>query len=338
MKRAVFAALLFIAAPTAFASIWGDVEVYATLSVDSTGKLISNGGGLYREKIALCMTGCGYEFKGLHQIRTSYGGYTMAQKSWRVTSQLYRGSLTVTAASGECYFAQNEGAYYLTAYATLAGPLPALPYELDRAAPELSSSACRPAKPVCPGDPSCPPTGTACGPETPPEECQLSPIILNLGRGAYELSDAHDPVEFDLNADGRRDRITWTARDAELAFLALDRNGNGVIDDGSELFGNAADANGFAALARFDLDADGAITPVDPVWPSLLLWTDADHDGLSDAGELQPLRQSSVRELGLQYHSTMRRDRAGNVYRYQALARDARGAEPYYDIFFAPVP
>src|SRR5215212_163113 len=70
-------------------------------------------------------------------------------------------------------------------------------------------------KPVCPGDPSCPPTGTSCLPEDP--DCQLSPIVLNLGYGGYQLTGLRNPVEFDLDADGKPDRIAWTAGEFPMA-------------------------------------------------------------------------------------------------------------------------
>jgi hypothetical protein len=64
------------------------------------------------------------------------------------------------------------------------------------------------------------------------------PLLINFS-GPYKLSDLDDPVVFDINATGQAKTIGWTARGSDEAFLAFDRNGNGQIDDGSELFGNA---------------------------------------------------------------------------------------------------
>ena len=60
------------------------------------------------------------------------------------------------------------------------------------------------------------------------------PLVFNLRKVRIELSGLDDPVSFDIDADGRRETISWTARNAGAAFLALDRNGNGMIDDGGE--------------------------------------------------------------------------------------------------------
>src|SRR3954468_47164 len=65
-----------------------------------------------------------------------------------------------------------------------------------------------------------------------------SPIVIDLNDGSYPLSGKTDPVAFDLDADGLPELATWTAPGSAVAFLALDRNGNGVIDSGNELFGN----------------------------------------------------------------------------------------------------
>jgi hypothetical protein len=195
-----------------------------------------------------------------------------------------------------------------------------------------------------------PPPVRYCNPELDPTyqpDC-MSPIVINLGQGGYELSGANDPVTFDINATGAPQRISWTARGAAMAFLALDRNGDGVINDGSELFGNhtplprgIAAANGFDALAQYDANSDGILDANDPIWSSLLLWTDLNHDGISQPAELASLSSSKVTAIGLHDHWTGRRDVFGNMYRYQSQVwmtnpgGQAR-ATPVYDIFFVP--
>ena len=134
-----------------------------------------------------------------------------------------------------------------------------------------------------------------------------------------------------------------------MAFLALDRNGNGKVDDGSELFGNhtplpggASAANGFDALAQYDANHDGIIDVNDPIWSSLLLWTDLNHDGISQGWEIVPLNQSSVMAISLDYHWTGRRDVSDNTFRYESHVRMENGqhgdVRPVYDIFFVPAP
>jgi uncharacterized repeat protein (TIGR02543 family) len=176
-----------------------------------------------------------------------------------------------------------------------------------------------------------------------------SPIIINLGNGPYQLSGRNEPVRFDIDANGTLDRIGWTAAGAPMAFLALDRNGNGTIDSGSELFGNhtpvpgGVAANGFDALAQYDANGDGVIDASDPIWPSLLRWTDLNHDGISQPSELALLSASAVTAISLDYHWTGRRDQSGNIFRYQSKVWiDSTGKHatprPVYDVYFIPAP
>jgi hypothetical protein len=136
------------------------------------------------------------------------------------------------------------------------------------------------------------------------------------------------------------------SKSLDVAFLALDRNKNGVIDNGAELFGNhtplrgvdGTAANGFQALQMFDDNQDGVLDKKDLVWWHLLLWTDRNHDGISQPDELVKLAKTSVIELDLDYHWTGRADRAGNRYEGEAIFRTTTGAKPYYDVYFVKAP
>ena len=170
---------------------------------------------------------------------------------------------------------------------------------------------------------------------------QCSPIVINLQPGRYALSGAADPVDFDIDANGSPDRITWTARGSAVAFLAFDRNGNTAIDNGAELFGTATllrsgarAPNGFEALKEFDTNADGVVDARDARWSALLLWTDANHDGVSQPSEQQRIAGSAVEAIETRYHSSGRRDPYGNLFRYQGLAHLAGSRTPIYDVFF----
>jgi hypothetical protein len=155
----------------------------------------------------------------------------------------------------------------------------------------------------------------------------------------------NDPVLFDINADGRPDVLGWTAPGTNEGFLALDRNGNGRIDSGVELFGNYTPmkngqraANGFVALAEFDDNHDGVIDGSDSIWPSLRLWVDANHDGVSEPGEILSLDDAGITSLRFDAHWTGRHDENGNVFRYQALYTRGHSVRPYYDIYFVTRP
>jgi hypothetical protein len=110
----------------------------------------------------------------------------------------------------------------------------------------------------------------------------ISPIVIDMGKDGFRFSSLDEGVRFDLDADGSLDTVAWVAMGSNEVFLALDRNLNGIIDDGSELFGNyteqpaSDDPNGYRALEVFDSplyggDEDGRITSRDAVYQSLIV-------------------------------------------------------------------
>lgn len=172
-----------------------------------------------------------------------------------------------------------------------------------------------------------------------------SPVILSLTDGRYELTAVDQGVEFDIDGGGTPDRIAWTAADSDEAFLALDRNGNGSIDSGLELFGDwtpqlpSGERNGFRALAVFDEPQNGGngnhrLDPHDSIYPDLVLWSDRDHDGRSSPGELISLAASGLESIDLDYRAARRKDRYGNEFRYKAATRWTSGPDrPAWDVF-----
>ena len=177
------------------------------------------------------------------------------------------------------------------------------------------------------------------------------PLIVDFGDHGYDLTSSAEGVSFDIDNDGVAEAISWTAAGAADAFLALDRNGNGSIDSGAELFGAATEQrasnkpNGFAALALFDEagrggNGDGVIDAQDDVWSSLLLWVDRSHDGVAQSDELARVSASGLNVLLLDVKEAQRRDRHGNRYLYRstALAEGGLRKVDVVDVFFVPEP
>ena len=185
--------------------------------------------------------------------------------------------------------------------------------------------------------------------EYPTAYVPSSPIVINLDDGPYRLTGAESPVTFDFYASGQMVRMGWTAADAAAAFLCLDRDASGSIENGTELFGNVTPLNdgtrarnGFDVLVELDTNRDLIIDDQDPIWSELVLWTDANHDAISQFDELMPIAESRVAAIGLDYHWNGRVDPSGNALRYQSKVWIGTGNErptprPVYDVFFVPV-
>jgi hypothetical protein len=159
-----------------------------------------------------------------------------------------------------------------------------------------------------------------------------TPLVLSFEGAAVTF--AHDAHAFDFRL-GMSVATDWPT--AATPWLALDRNGNGAIDDASELFGSASPlaaggvaSNGFQALADFDSNGDGRITPDDEVWSRLLVWSDRNGDRVSTRDELSPLDRFGIVSIDLGYARVPRCDDRGNCeverasFHYRASATDER--------------
>ena len=117
------------------------------------------------------------------------------------------------------------------------------------------------------------------------------PLIINLNGNIADLSD--QTFFFDLDGDGQEDEINRLAKGS--GFLALDKNGDGVINDGTELFG-AQSGDGFADLAAYDTDHNGFIDEGDEIWDKLKIWV-MDENGNQ---QLYTLKEKGVGAICLQ--------------------------------------
>ena len=157
------------------------------------------------------------------------------------------------------------------------------------------------------------------------------PLIFDRDGDGFDLTSAEDGVKFDIDGDGDLDEIAWTKAGSGDAWLALDRNGNGRIDNGAELFGNHTPAymdrrlltasDGFAALDLLQSPeygvsySDFQMDRRDALFGKLLLWTDINHNGISESDELQLAADAGLISVSTNSVERKRRDRYGNEFR-----------------------
>ena len=155
-------------------------------------------------------------------------------------------------------------------------------------------------------------------------------LVIDLDRDGIELIALEDSrVQFDLNVDGFAERTGWVQSDDGL--LALDVNGNGFIDDNTELFGDGTGhENGFQHLAELDSNADGQITAADDNFAQLLIWQDTDADGQSDAGELAAVSSYGIASIDLAAHEIVDQN-AGHLISHRSTAHFDDGSVTMID-------
>lgn len=226
---------------------------------------------------------------------------------------------------------------YCPAPTPTPSPTPEPPPECDPSLPsycwdvfctQIDPNDCNRCLPFHPGE---------CG--SPQAGCNCSPIIIDIDGDGFALTNASDGVEFDLNGDGVfQSRLGWTAPGSDDAWLVLDRNANGTIDSGEEMFGNytpqppATERHGFLALAEFDKaenggNSDGKINRQDGIFTSLRLWQDTNQNGVSESNELHRLRSLGLAAIDLDFATSRRVDQHGNRFKYRSRIRDINGVQ-----------
>ncbi len=140
---------------------------------------------------------------------------------------------------------------------------------------------------------------------------QGDPIVFDLDGDGVELTSYKDGARFDLMGEGRAVNTAFvTGGDA---FLALDRNGDGIINSGRELFGEQhGAANGFEELRKFDDNGDGRIDRQDAVFDALRLWRD-NGNGITEPGERISLADAGIESIRLDYRDVNQRAAGGNT-------------------------
>ncbi len=166
----------------------------------------------------------------------------------------------------------------------------------------------------------------------------LGPIVIDLDGDGVELTSfVNSTVRFDMDNDGLRERTGWAGADDGL--LAFDWNGDGRIDDASEIsfksliLGAQSDLEG---LAAFDDTGDGRIDADDAAYDHLAVWRDANQDGITDAGELRSLKAAGLTSISLASVKTGRQPgKEENVVFARTTASLADGsATAVEDVFF----
>ncbi|MEM7051509.1 MAG: hypothetical protein AAF604_17715 [Acidobacteriota bacterium] len=212
------------------------------------------------------------------------------------------------------------------------------------------------------GTPACECTGTCNqgnpGNGTPEQngdpECPNTPILIDMDGLGYRLTDVSNGALFDIDADGAVELVAWTDPASGDGWLFLDRNQNGRIDHGGELFGDSTALisgelaeHGFAALADLDTpflggNGDGIIDPSDERFYELGIWVDANHDGVSDKGETVDLWEAGILWIELDYVQQKSRDEHGNWFQYRGRVwvQQGLGVNPreIYDVILQVMP
>ncbi|MBZ5714129.1 calcium-binding protein [Nannocystis pusilla] len=219
-------------------------------------------------------------------------------------------------------------------------------YEAERNRVELRWGACVEEDECTPGE------SRSCGLD---EGIDMGCVADENGRGVWDIEDCNTPLvlsfgepiefapasvaaaDFDIRGGaGSCARADWPS--AATPWLALDRDGNGSIDGGRELFGSATRMssgtgphNGFDALAELDSDRDGKLTAADARWGELVLWADHDGDRRSTGWETLPLASFEIVEIDLGYTTRRECDARGNCglerarFVYRSMGQERSG-------------
>jgi len=172
-------------------------------------------------------------------------------------------------------------------------------------------------------------------------ERTISPIVLDLDGNGIATRSVADGTFFDYDGNGFAERTGWATSGDGL--LVRDLNGDGIINNGTELFGDRTllksgetAANGFYALADLDDNRDGRLDSHDAAWSELRIWQDRNSDGITDAGELTTLDELGIAGIATGFSNTATTDSQGNQHLQQGWYTKTDGSSGRAeDIWFA---
>ncbi|MCP4354393.1 MAG: hypothetical protein GY793_01930 [Proteobacteria bacterium] len=125
---------------------------------------------------------------------------------------------------------------------------------------------------------------------------RIDPLVLDLDGDGLELNSMDSGIRFDMDNDGFAENTSWVKADDGL--LVMDKNGNGTIDNITELFGSAT-KTGFEELAELDSNSDGTIDANDTDFGNIKVWQDLNQNGISEADELKTLSEAGISSISL---------------------------------------
>jgi len=169
----------------------------------------------------------------------------------------------------------------------------------------------------------------------------VTPIVLDLDGNGIQTIAASNGVIFDVTATGNTaNKFGWVG--GNDALLVRDRNGDGKINDGTELYGSGtklADGsragNGFSALAQEDSNHDGKISAADAGFKDIKLWVDGNRDGVTDAGELRGLADFGIVELNLERVTGTAKDNGNLIGLVSSYTKSDGSSNEMSDVWFA---
>jgi hypothetical protein len=169
---------------------------------------------------------------------------------------------------------------------------------------------------------------------------QITPMVLDLNGDGIRTLSVSSGVQFDLAASGEKLQTGWVAGGDGL--LVLDRTQDGLINDGSELFGSATvlsngqkATDGYAALRTLDTNGDGAFARADAGWADLKVWADSNADGVSQPSELKTLDSLGIVQLNLNATASTATDNGNLIGLVSSYVTSDGATHEMADVWFA---
>lgn len=171
-----------------------------------------------------------------------------------------------------------------------------------------------------------------------------TPVLVDLLGDGIDMSGLEDGVTYQINAAGSRLKLGWPVGPDDV-WLALDRNGNGTIDHGGELFGNTTPQktggfapNGYEALADLDENGDSWVDADDAQFDRILVWSDGNRNGVAEPSEVRSAIDAGIRRIGTRYRESRRQDQWGNKFKYVGRVETIFGGRRSVDVYPAAEP